>query len=181
MSDSLQPHGFQHTKLPCPLPSPRVCSNSCPLGRWCHPTTSSSAAAFSFCFPSFLASGSFSSESALHIRWSMCCSFSFSISPSDEHSQWISFRIDSFDLLLLFSGNIWGSVLQRVENTICHFIRLSFHPLIQNVYWLPAKCQTHCAKEPQFEDELNMGGPLDSSISSKDISLPKPCHMGNTQ
>ena len=53
MSDSLWPHGLQHTKLPCPSPSPRVCSNSCPLSGWCHPTTPFSAALFSFCLQSF--------------------------------------------------------------------------------------------------------------------------------
>ena len=42
MSDSLQPHGLQHARPPCPLPTPRVYSNSCPLSRWCHPTISSS-------------------------------------------------------------------------------------------------------------------------------------------
>ena len=55
----LQPHGLQHTRLPCPSLSPKVCSNSCPLSQWCHPTISSSAALFSFCLQSFPASGSF--------------------------------------------------------------------------------------------------------------------------
>ena len=57
-SDSLQPHGLQRTSLLCPPPSPRVCSNSCPLSRWCHPTISSSVAPFSSCTQSFPASGS---------------------------------------------------------------------------------------------------------------------------
>ena len=59
MSDSLQPHGLQHGRLPCPSPSPTVCSNSCPLSRWCHPTVSSSVSPFSSCLLSFPASGSF--------------------------------------------------------------------------------------------------------------------------
>ena len=59
MSDSLQPHGLQHGRLPCPSLFPRVCSNSCPLCRWCHPTVSSSVTLFSSCPQSFLASGSF--------------------------------------------------------------------------------------------------------------------------
>ena len=58
MSDSLQPHGLQHTRLPCPSLSPRVCSNSCPLSWWCHPTVSSSATPFP-CTQSCPASGSF--------------------------------------------------------------------------------------------------------------------------
>ena len=53
------PHGLQHTRLLCPLLSPRVCSNSCPLSQWCHPTISSSVVPFSSCPLSFPASGSF--------------------------------------------------------------------------------------------------------------------------
>ena len=59
MSNSLQPHGLQHARPPCPSPTPGVCSNSCPLSRWCHPTISSSVVPFSFCPQSFPASGSF--------------------------------------------------------------------------------------------------------------------------
>ena len=57
MSDSLQPHGLQHTRLPCPLPSPGVCSNSCPSSRWCHQIISSSVTPFSSCPQSFPGSG----------------------------------------------------------------------------------------------------------------------------
>ena len=56
MSDSCQPHGLQHARSPCPSPSPRVCSNSCALIRWCHPTISSSVVHFSSCLQSFPAS-----------------------------------------------------------------------------------------------------------------------------
>ena len=59
ISNSLQPHGLQHSRLPCPSPSPRACSNSCPSSRWCHPTISSSAIPFSSRLQSFPASGSF--------------------------------------------------------------------------------------------------------------------------
>ena len=59
MSDSLWPHGPQHARLPCPSPTPRVHSTSCPLSWWCHPTISSSVAPFSSCPWSFPASGSF--------------------------------------------------------------------------------------------------------------------------
>ena len=58
MSGSLQPHGLQHARLPCPSPTPRDCSNSCPLSRWCHPAISSPLVPFS-CLQSFPASGSF--------------------------------------------------------------------------------------------------------------------------
>ena len=59
MSDSLQPHGLQHTSPLCPSPTPLACSNSCPLGWWCHPTISSSVIPFSSCPQSLPASGSF--------------------------------------------------------------------------------------------------------------------------
>ena len=58
VSNSLQPHGLQHARLPCPSPTPKVCSNSCQSGQWCHPTISSSIL-FSSCLQSFPASGSF--------------------------------------------------------------------------------------------------------------------------
>ena len=114
-SDSLWPHGLQRTRLPCPSPSPRACSNSCPLSQWCHPTISSSIVPFSsiesvmssnhfilYCplllLPSiFPRTRVFSNESALCIRWPNY--WSFSISPSKKYSGLISFRVDWFDLL----------------------------------------------------------------------------------
>ena len=59
MSDFLWPHELQDARLPCPSLSPRVCSNSCPLSQWCHPSISSSVIPFSSCLQSFPASGSF--------------------------------------------------------------------------------------------------------------------------
>ena len=59
VSNSLRPHGLQHTRIPCSLPSPGVCSNSCPLSQWCHSTISSSVVPFSSRLQSFPASGSF--------------------------------------------------------------------------------------------------------------------------
>ena len=59
VSDSLQPHGLQHARLPCPSPTPIVYPDSCPLSRWYHPTISSSVVPFSSCPQSFPASGSF--------------------------------------------------------------------------------------------------------------------------
>ena len=58
-SDSLWPHELWHTRPPCPAPSSRVLSNSCPLGQWCHPTILSSAIPLSSYLPSFPASESF--------------------------------------------------------------------------------------------------------------------------
>ena len=100
MSDSLWPHELQHARLPCPSPSPGVCSESCPLSQWCHPTISS-------CRPLLLllqispSISVFSNELALCIRWSKYWSFNFSISPSNEYSGLISLKIDWFDLLAI--------------------------------------------------------------------------------
>ena len=59
VSDSLRPHELQHSRLPCPSPTPGVYSNSCASSRWCHPTISSSVIPFSSRLQSFPASGSF--------------------------------------------------------------------------------------------------------------------------
>ena len=98
MSNSLQPHGLQHARFPCPSPTPGAYPNSCPLSQWCHPTISSSVIPLLLpsIFPSIRV---FSNESVLHIRWPEYWSFSFSISLSNEHPVLISFRMDWLDLL----------------------------------------------------------------------------------
>ena len=100
VSDSLQPHERQHARPPCPSPTPRVYSNSCRLSRWCHPTISCSVIPFSSRPQSFPASGSFP-VSQLCIRWPKYWSFSFSISPSNEYSGLIFFRIEWLDILIV--------------------------------------------------------------------------------
>ena len=120
MSDSLWLHGLQHARPSCPSPTPGVYPNSCPLSWWCHPTIWSSAVPFSSCLQSFPASGS-SNESVLPTRWPKYWSFSFNISPSNEHPELISFRMDWFDLLaaqgtlksLLQHHSSKASILQR--------------------------------------------------------------------
>ena len=98
MSDSLRPRELQHTRPPCASPTPGVYSNLCPLSQSCHPP-------ISFCHPLLLPPSTFpnirvfSNESVLCIRWPKYWSFSFSISPSNEYSGLISFRIDWLDLL----------------------------------------------------------------------------------
>ena len=84
--------------LTCSSLSPGVCSNSRPFSQWCHPTILPSVTCFFSCTPSFPASV-FSSEVALCIWWPKYWSFNFSISPPNEYSGLISFRIDWFDLL----------------------------------------------------------------------------------
>ena len=98
MSDSLRPHGLQHSRLPCPSPTLGAYSNSCPWSRWRHPAISSSVVPFSSHLQSFPAAV-FPNESVLHIRWPKYWSFIFSISPFNEHSGLTSFRIDWLDLL----------------------------------------------------------------------------------
>ena len=79
---------------------PRTCSNSCPLSWWCHQTISFSVVPFSSCLQSFPASGSFQ-MSQFFASSGQSISFSFGISPSNEYSGLISFRIDWLDLLVV--------------------------------------------------------------------------------
>ena len=97
VSDSVIPCTAAHRSL-CPLPTPRACSNSCPLSRWCHPNISTSVIPYLLAsnFPSIRV---FSNESVLHIRWPKYWSLSFSIGRSNEYSELTSFRMDWLDLL----------------------------------------------------------------------------------
>ena len=99
MSNSLRSHGLQHNRPPCPSPTPGARSNSRPLSRWCHPTISSSVAPSPPAFNLSQHQGLFKWVSFFCIRWPKHWSFSFSISPSNEYSELISFRMDWFDLL----------------------------------------------------------------------------------
>ena len=99
VSDSSRPHEPQHTRPPCPSPTPGVHPNSCPLSWWCHPAISSSVIPLLLLPSIFPSIRVFSNESALHIRWPKYRSFSFNISPSNEHPGLISFRMDWLDLL----------------------------------------------------------------------------------
>ena len=98
MSDSLQPHGLQHTRVTRPSSIPRACSNSCPSSQRCHPNISSSVIPFSSCLQSFSASGSFL-RTCSSCQVAKVWSFSFNISPSNGYSGLISFRMDWLDLL----------------------------------------------------------------------------------
>ena len=98
VSDSLRPHGLQHPRLPCPSPTPGACTNSCPLMLFNHLIVCRPLLLLSSIFPTIRA---FSNESVLRIRWPKYWSFSFSISPSNEYSGLISFRMDWFDLLVV--------------------------------------------------------------------------------
>ena len=96
MSNSLWPHGLQYARLPCPSLSPRVCSNSCPLNQWYHPTISSSVTSFYSCLQSYLASGSFPvSQTFASIGQSTGASAS--VLPMNIQC-WFPLGIDWFDL-----------------------------------------------------------------------------------
>ena len=109
MFNFLWPHGLQHTRLPCPSPSPGVCSKSCPLSRWWHTTTSSSVVPFSSCPPSFPVSGSFPmSQFFLSGGQSIGVLASASVLPMNIQG-W--FPLGLTGLILLSKG------LSRVSNT----------------------------------------------------------------
>ena len=99
VSDSLQPHGLQHARPPRPSPSPGACSDSRPSSSWCHPDISSSVVPFSSCLQSSQHQGHFKWISSLLTRGQSIRASAFSISPSNEYSGLISFRINWFDLL----------------------------------------------------------------------------------
>ena len=96
MSDSLQPHESQHARPPCPSLTPGVHSNSCLSSRWCNPAI---CRPLLFLPPIVPGIRVFSNKSTLCMRWSKYWSFSFKISPSNEHPGLISFRMDWLDLL----------------------------------------------------------------------------------
>ena len=161
VSNSLRPHGLQHARLPCLSPSPRVCSNSCPLSRWYHPTISSSVTPFSSCPQSFSAPGSFP-VSQLHIRRPKY--WSFSISPSNEYSR-ISFRIDWLDLLAV-QGTV-KNLLQHHSSKASVLQHSAFFMVQQKEQW-PSQ-ETEPTKL-----ENNKNTQSHQLSSARGCPLPKP-------
>ena len=136
MSDSLQPHGLQHTRPPCPSPAPGVYSNSCPLS--VTPSNRLILCHLLFLSPSIFPSiRVFSSQSVLHIRWPKYWSFSFSIHPSYEYSGLISFRMDWLDLLAV-QGTL-KSLLQHHSSkaSILQVLSFLYGPTLISIhdYW----------------------------------------------
>ena len=133
------PHGLQPTRLPCPSLSPRVCSNSCPLSWWCHPTIPSSVIPFSSCFQSFPASESFlMSQLFTPVGQSIGASAS-AISPSSEYSGLISFRIDWFDLLA-----VWGTLKSLLQH---HSLKHQFS-MLKSSLWSNSHIRTWLLEKP---------------------------------
>ena len=136
VSDSLEPHGLQHARLPCPSPTPRVCSNSSPLSWWCHPTISSSVIPFSSCLQSFPASGSFPvSQFFIPDGQSIGVSASASVLPVNIQD-WFPEEISSFShsvVFLYFFALITEAgflILAILWNSTFKWVYLSFPPLL---------------------------------------------------
>ena len=129
MADSLQLHWLQHVRLPCPSSTPKACSNSCPLSRWCHPTTSSSAVPFYSSLQSFPASGSFS-MSQFFISGGQGIGVSASVLPMNIQD-WFPLGLNGFDLAV--QGTL-KSLLQHHSSKVsilwrsAFFIVLLLHP-----------------------------------------------------
>ena len=118
MSDFLRPHGLQHSRLPCPSPTPRARSNSCPSSRWCHPTISSPVIPFFSFLQSFTASRSFL-VSQLFVSGGQSIGAS---APSSEYSGLVSFRMDWFDLAV--QGTLKSLLQHQASPTPGHQVTL---------------------------------------------------------
>ena len=137
MSDSLWPHGLQHTRLPCPSPTPKACSNSCPSSWWCHPIHLILCCPFLLLPSTFPSIRVFSNESALPIKWPKYWSFSFSISPSNEYSGLIFFRMDWFDRLEVQRDPQESSPTPQIKSINSSALNFLYSPTLTSVhdYW----------------------------------------------
>ena len=132
----------------CPSLTPGACPNSCPSSQWCHPTISSSVVPFSSCLQSFPASGSFSQESVLPIRWPKYWSFRYSIRPFNEYSGLISFRIGWLDILGV-QGTLKSSPAPQFKSVNSLALSLLYRLALTSVY--------DCWKSHSF-DYMNLCG-----------------------
>ena len=138
MSDSLQPRGLQHARPPCPSPTRRVYSKSCPSSWWCHPNH------LILCRPlllppsTFLSIRVFSNESALWIQWPKYWSFSVSTSPSNEYSGLISLRMDWLDLFAV-QGTLKSLLQHHSSKASIHQHSAFFIVQLSHPYMSPGK------------------------------------------
>ena len=136
VSNSLQPHGLQQARFPCPSLSPRVCSNSCPLSQWCHPTILSSVVPFSSHPQSFPASGSFPMSQLFTLDGqSIGVSSSASVLPMNIQG-W--FSLGSTGLISLLSkglSRVFSST--AVGKCQCLVLSLLYGPTLTSIhgYW----------------------------------------------
>ena len=151
MSDSLGPHGQQHTRLPCSSVSPGVCSNSCALSQWCHPTISSSVAPFSSCPQSFPVSGSFP-MSQLFTSGGQRIGASASVFPMNIQG-W--FPLGLTGLISLQSKGLWrvfsSTIVQKHQ-----FFNVQFSSIAQSCLTLcnPTDCSMPGSSVLQFLQEF---------------------------
>ena len=205
MSNSLWSHGLQHTRLLCPSPASGVCSDSCLLSQWClynslilcHPL---------LLLPSIVPSiRVFSSKSALCIRWSKYWSFSFSVSPSNEYSGLISFRLTSLISFLskglsvvffstafqkhqIFGGNRVGPWEKKTRNSVsesmvqdtCIGGTIAFYVPNPVKYSYTVSSENVFANSHCWEWEVSLKGycrkPKTSGVSRDDFFFPLLFH-----
>ena len=138
MSNSGRPHGLQHARLPCPSLSPRVCTHSCPLHQWCHPTISSSDALFSFCSQSSPASGTFPMSQLFPAddQNTGVSTSSSVLSMSMQH--WFPLRATDFDYLAI-QGTHKSSPAPLLESINSSSLHLLYNPVLHR---FPARKQT---------------------------------------
>ena len=128
-------HWLQHARLPCPSLSLTVCSHSCPLSQWCHPTTSSSVIPFSSCSQSFPISGSFPIDSSQSDGQSIGTSASASVLPMNIQS-WFLLGLIDFLAIQLFS-------FAQSCPTLCNPMDYSTPGFQLHHHQLPESTQTH--------------------------------------
>ena len=141
MSNSWQPHGLQHARLPCPSLSPRACSNSRPLSQWCHPTISSFVIPLSSCLQSFPASGSFPmSQLIASDGQSIRASTSESVLPMNIQD-WFPFGLTG--LISLQSKGLPKSLLQHHSSKAAILRRSAFFMIrLSHLYMTTGKTIT---------------------------------------
>ena len=147
MSNSLQPHGLQHTRFPCPSLSVWVCSNSSPLCQWCHPTTSSCDTPFSSCPQSLPASRSFP-VSWVFTPGSQSMRVSASVLPVTIQD-WFPLRLTGLISLLskglsrIFSSNtVWKHQFFRAQPSLLSnsYFYMTTGKITCLTIWIFAKC-----------------------------------------
>ena len=177
MSDSLWPHEPQHARPPCPSLTPGVHSDSCLSSQWCHPAISSSVVPFSSCPPNLPASV-FSQESTLRMRWPKYWSFSFSISPYNEHPGLISFRKDWLDLLVV-QGTL-KSLLQHHSSKASILRRSAFftvqlsHPYLTTGKTIALTRQTFVGKVTLYRRQGSRPSPWKRNAKKENGCLGRP-------
>ena len=131
MSDSLRPHEPQHSRLPCPSPTPGLYPNSCPFSQWCHPTISSSVIPFSSRFQSFPMSGSFqNSQLFASGGQSIGVTASASVLPllTSFHLLKVQCAFSYILVWSIFSSSFW-KVFMKCHDSVCNFNSI-FHGVL---------------------------------------------------